>query len=67
MGFLLNYKFLHVRCEPGSLGPHMCFLQKGSAVIQADVGFDGDIEWDSREYGALKDIASGLSTRGSFD
>ena len=28
---------------------------------------DADIEWDRREYGALKDIASGLSTRGSFD
>ena len=28
----------------------MCFLQKGSAVIQADVGFDADIEWDRREY-----------------
>ena len=67
MGFLLNYKFLHVRCEPGSLGPHKCFLQKGSAVIQADAGLDADIEWDRREYGALKDIASGLSTRGSFD
>ena len=67
MGFLLNYKFLHVRCEPGSLGPHECFLQKGSAVIQADAGLDADIEWDRREYGALKDIASGLSTRGSFD
>ena len=67
MGFLLNYKFLHVRCEPGSLGPHECFLQKGSAVIQADAGLDADIEWDRREYGALKDIASGLSTSGSFD
>ena len=67
LGFSMTYKFLHVRCEPGSLGPHECFLQKGSAVIQADAGLDADIEWDRRVYGPLTDIVWGLSKIGGFD
>ena len=33
-------------------------------MIQAGAGLDGDIEWDRREYGSLKDIAPGVSTKG---
>ena len=67
IGFLMTYKFLHVRCESGSLGPHECFLQKGSAVVQADPGLADNFHWDTREYGPLTDIVWGLSKIGGFD